>query len=108
MSHLTHSIVSNLTMSGTSIQVSSSSSSAVGVVPPAVPRSVKGAVGATAILQVRANQAAAIASAAANDAAAVSSAHTVILKKHCTMFLQRAFGINPDARLWIRLYSPIV
>ncbi len=64
--------------------------------PPAVPRSIKGAVGATAILQVQANQAAAIASAAANDAAAVSSAYTVILEKYCTMFLQRAFGINPD------------
>ncbi len=83
-------------MSGTSIQSSSLSSSAVGVVPPAVPRSVEGTVGATAILQVRANQAAVIASATANDAAAVSSAHTVILEKHRTMFLQRAFGINPD------------
>jgi hypothetical protein len=96
MSHLTHSVVSNLTMSGTSIQSSSLSSSAVGVVPPAVPRSVEGAVGATAILQVRVNQAAAVASAAANDAAAVSFAHTVILEKHRTMFLHHAFGINPD------------
>ncbi len=96
MSDLTHSVVSNLTMSGTSIQLSSLSSSAVGVVPPAVPRSVKGAVGATTILQVQANQAAVIASAAANDAAAVSSAHTVTLEKHRTMFLQHAFGINPD------------
>jgi hypothetical protein len=96
MSHLTHSIVSNITMSGTSIESSSSSFSAVGVVPPAVPRSIEGAVGAAAILQVRANQAAAIANAAANDAAAVSSAHSIILEKHCTMFLQRAFGINPD------------
>jgi hypothetical protein len=43
-----------------------------------------------------ANQAAEIANAAANDAAAVSSTHSIILKKHCTMFLQRAFGINPD------------
>jgi hypothetical protein len=95
MSHLTHSVVSNITMSGTSIELFSSSSSAVGVVPPAIPRSVKGTVGAAAILQVQANQAAAIANAAANNAAAVSSA-SIILKKHCTMFLQRAFGINPD------------
>ena len=83
-------------MSGTSIESSSSSSSVVGVVPPAVPRSIKGAVGAAAFLQVRATQAAAIANAAANGAAAVSSAHSIILKKHCTMFLQCAFGINPD------------
>jgi hypothetical protein len=96
MSHLIHSVVSNITMSGTSIQSSSSSSSAVGVVPPAVPRSVKGAVGAATILQVRANQAAMIANATVNDAAAVSSAHSIILEKHCTMFLQCAFGINPD------------
>jgi hypothetical protein len=96
MSHLIHSVVSNITMSGTSIQLSSLSSSAVGVVPSAIPRSVEGVVGAAAILQVRANQAAAIASTAANDAAAVSSAHSIILEKHCTMFLQRAFGINPD------------
>ncbi len=97
MSHLTHSVVSNITMSGTSIQSSSSSSSAVGVVPPAVPRSVEGTVGgAAAILQVRANQAAGIANAAANDAAAVSFAHSIILEKHRTMFLQRTFGINPD------------
>jgi hypothetical protein len=96
MSHLTHSVVSNITMSGTSIESSSSSSSVVGVVPPAVPRSIEGAVGAAAILQVRADQAAAIANAAANDAAAVSSAHSIILEKHRTMFLQHAFGINPD------------
>jgi hypothetical protein len=93
MSQLTHSIVSNITMSGTSIKSSSLSSSAVGVVPPAVPRSIEGAVGAAAILQVWVNQAAVIANATAN---AVSSAHSIIPKKHCTMFLQRAFGINPD------------
>jgi hypothetical protein len=96
MSHLTHSVVSNITMSATSIKLSSLSSSAVGVVPPAVPRSVESAVGAAAILQVRANQAAAIANTAANDAAAISYAHSIILKKHRTMFLHCAFGINSD------------
>ncbi len=99
MSHLSHSTMSNITRSATSNKSSSSSSSAasaVRVVPPAVPRSVEDAVGAAAFLQVRANQAAAIAYAAANDAAAVSSAAGIILNKHCTMFLQRAFGINPD------------
>ncbi len=99
MSHLTHSIMSNITMSATSNASTSSSSSAasgVGVVPPGVPRSLEGAVGAAAFLQVRATQAAAIATAAANDAAAVSSANGIILDKHCTMFLQHAFGINLD------------
>ncbi len=64
--------------------------------PPAIPRSVEGAVGAAAFLQVHATQAAAIATAAANDAAAISSAHIIIHNKHRTMFLQHAFGINPD------------
>jgi hypothetical protein len=41
-------------------------------------------------------QAAAIATAVANDAAAVNSAHNIIIKKHCTMFLQRVFSINPN------------
>ncbi len=91
MSNITRSAASNKSSS-----LSSSAASAVGVVPPAIPRSVKGAVGAAAFLQVCASQAAAIANAAANDAAAVSSAHGIILDKHCTMFLQRAFGINPD------------
>ncbi len=99
MSHLTHSIMSNITMSATSNTLSSLSSSAasvVGVVPPAVPRSVEGAVGAATFLQVHATQAAAIATATANDAAAVSSLPGIILDKHHTMFLQRAFGIDPD------------
>jgi hypothetical protein len=99
MSHLSQSTMSNITRSAASNKSSSSSSSAasvVGVVPPAIPRSVKGAVGAAAFLQVRATLAAAIANAAANDAVAVSSAHGIILDKHCTMFSQHAFGINPD------------
>jgi hypothetical protein len=96
MSHLTHSVMSNITMSTTSNKPSSSSSSAVGVVPTAVSRSVEGAVSADAFLQVRATQAAVIANAAANDAVAVSSAAGIILDKHRTMFLQCAFGINPD------------
>jgi hypothetical protein len=99
MSYLSHSTMSNITRSATSNDSSSLSSSAasmVGVVPPAVPSSVEGAVGAAAFLQVRATQAAAIANAAANDAAAVNSAHGIILNKHCTMFLRCAFDINPD------------
>ncbi len=91
--------MSNITRSATSndsFSSSSSAASAVGVVPPAVPSSVEGAVGAAAFLQVRGTQAAAIATAAANDAAAVSSAHNIIIDKHLTMFLQRAFGIKPN------------
>jgi hypothetical protein len=99
MSYLSHSTMSNITRSATSnnsSSLSSSAASAVGVVPPAIPSFVKGAVGAAAFLQVHATQAAVIATAAANDAAAVSSAHNIIIDKHCTMFLQCASGIKPN------------
>jgi hypothetical protein len=78
------------------IQSSSSSSAAstVGVVPPVIPNTVKGA---DAFLQVCATWAAAIATATANDAAVINSAQNIIIKKHHTMFLQRAFGINPNS-----------
>ncbi len=62
--------------------------------PPAIPSSVQGTVGAATFLQVHATQAAVIATTAANDAAAVSSAHNIIIDKHRTMFLQHAFGIK--------------
>ncbi len=99
MSYLSHSTVSNITRSATRNDSSSSSSSAastVGVVPPAIPNSTQGAVGAAAFLQVHATQAAAIATAAANDAAAISSSHNIIIDNQRTMFLQRSFGIKPD------------
>ncbi len=64
--------------------------------PPAVPSSVQDAIGAAAFLQVCVTQAAAIATATANDAAAVSSTHNIIIEKHCSMFLQGAFGIKPN------------
>ncbi len=64
--------------------------------PSAIPNSVKGSVGAAAFLQVRASQAAAIATTTDNDSVAINSAHAIIIKKHCIMFLQRAFGINPN------------
>jgi hypothetical protein len=88
--------ITRLPTSNDSSSLSSSAASAVGVVPPAVPSSVEGMVGATAFLQLRATQAAAIATTTANDAAAVSSAHNIIIDKHHTMFLQHAFGIKPD------------
>ncbi len=64
--------------------------------PPAIPNSVEGTVGAAAFLQAHATQAAAIATTAANNAAAISSTHNIIIDKHCKMFLQRAFGIKPN------------
>ncbi len=64
--------------------------------PPAVPNSVQGTVGAAAFLQVHVTQAAAIATTAANNAAAISSAHNIIIVKHCTMFFQHVFGIKPN------------
>ncbi len=82
--------------SNTSPYSSSSAASAVEVAPPAVPRSIKDAIGAAPFLQVCATQAAAIATATASDAATNSSAAGIILDKHRTIFLQRAFGINPD------------
>jgi hypothetical protein len=66
--------MSNITRSATSNESSSSSSSAasaVGVVPPAIPNSIEGAVGAAAFLLVRGTQTAAIATATASDAVAV-------------------------------------
>ena len=66
MSYLSHSTMSNITRSATSnnsSSLSSSAASAVGVVPPAVPNSIQGAVGAATFVQVHANQAVAIATA---------------------------------------------
>jgi hypothetical protein len=99
MSYLSNSTISNITRSATSnnsSSLSSSAASAVGVVPPAIPNSIEGAVGAATFLQVRATQAAAIATAAASDAAAVRSAQNIIIDKNCTMFLQCAFDIKPN------------
>jgi hypothetical protein len=99
MSYLSLSTMSNITRSTTSNNLSSLSSSAasvVGVVPPAVPNSIEGVVGAAVFLRVRATQAAAIATAAANDAAAVSSTNNIIIDKHHTMLVQHVFGIKPN------------
>ncbi len=66
MSYLSHSTMSNITRSATSnnsSSLSSSAASAVGVVPPAVPNSIQGAVGAATFVQVHATQAVAIATA---------------------------------------------
>jgi hypothetical protein len=91
MSNITRSTTSN-----NSSSPSSSAASAVWVEPPAIPNPIERAVGAASFFQACASQAAAIATAAANDAAAINIAHAVIIKKHRTIFLQQAFGINPD------------
>ncbi len=49
-----------------------------------------------AILSERADQAAAFAREAAANAQDFNNAHASIVAKHRKMFLQRAFGINPD------------
>ncbi len=88
--------ISQSTTTNYSSSTSSSAASALWVVPPAIPYPIKGAVGASSFLQAGASQAAAIATAATNDAAAVNTAHAFNIKKHCTIFLQQAFGIHPN------------
>jgi hypothetical protein len=68
------------------------------MLPPIIPNllSTYGLVGARAYFRAHTVQATAIAFAAANNTVAVDTAHTILLEKHCTMFLQRAFGVNLD------------
>ena len=78
--------------------------SSVGNIAPAVPESImargRGPIAfleeRAAILSERADQAAAFAREAAADAQDFNNAHASIVAKHRKMFLQRAFGINPD------------
>jgi hypothetical protein len=56
-----------------------------------------------AMLSQRADEAAAFARAAVTDAQDVTNAHASILAKHRKMFLERAFGIDPDGRTVIEL-----
>jgi hypothetical protein len=78
--------------------------SSVGNVAPAIPHSImvrgQGPIAfleeRATILSERADQAAAFAREAAADAQDFSNAHASIVAKHRKMFLQRAFGINPD------------
>jgi hypothetical protein len=55
------------------------------------------------MLSQRAEEAAAFARAAVTDAQDFTNAHASILAKHRTMFLERAFGIDPDGRTVIEL-----
>jgi hypothetical protein len=78
--------------------------SSVGNLAPAIPDSImargRGPIAfleePAAILSERADQAAAFAREAAADAQDFNNAHASIVAKHRKMFLQRAFGINPD------------
>ena len=77
---------------------SSSSASSVGARP--IPGNVLQRAqvsGPRAVLQQRAHEAAEAARDAAAHADALNNAHDVIEAKHHKMFLQKAFGINPDA-----------
>ncbi len=78
--------------------------SSVGNVAPAIPDSImargRGHIAfleeRAAILGERADQSAAFAGEAAAEAQDFNNAHASIVAKHRKMFLQRAFGINPD------------
>jgi hypothetical protein len=56
-----------------------------------------------AMLSQRAEEAAAFARAAVTDAQDFTNAHASILAKHRKMFLERAFGIDPDGRTVVEL-----
>jgi hypothetical protein len=56
-----------------------------------------------AMLSRRADEAAAFARAAVTDAQDFTNAHASILAKHRKMFLERAFGIDPDGRTVVEL-----
>ena len=56
-----------------------------------------------AMLSQRADEAAAFARAAVTDAQDFTNAHASILAKHRKMFLERAFGIDPDGRTVVEL-----
>jgi hypothetical protein len=64
------------------------------IIPNLLPTNGPG--GDRAYVRACAAQAPAIASTAAKDAAVVDTTHSMLLEKHCMMFLQRAFGINSD------------
>jgi hypothetical protein len=78
--------------------LSSSASSSAASAPP-IPGSVLQRAqvsGPRAVLQQRAQEAAEVARDAAADSDDLNKAHAVIEAKHRKMFLQKAFGINPD------------
>ena len=85
----------NLTVSTSTALTSSALAAGAPPIPSGILRGA-GLRGPRAVLQQRADEAAAIAREAAADADALNNAHVVIEAKHRQMFLQRAFGINVD------------
>ncbi len=83
----------NLTVSTSTASTSSALAAGAPPIPSGILRGA-GLHGPRAVLQQRADEAAAIAREAAADADALNNAHVVIEAKHRQMFLQRAFGIN--------------
>ena len=93
--------VAMIATAGTTIPPYIGDVSSVGNVAPAIPDSIMVRPIAfleerAAILSERADQAAAFAREAAADAQDFNNAHASIVLKHRKMFLQHAFGINPD------------
>jgi hypothetical protein len=96
--------VTTIATAGTTTLPHIGNGSSVGNVAPAIPHSImargQGPMAfleeRAAVLSERADQAAAFAREAAADAQDFSNAHASIVAKHRKMFLQRAFGINPD------------
>jgi hypothetical protein len=88
----------NCTSSSTTNALSLTSSPVERMLPSIIPNPLptNGLGGARAYVRACTVLATAIASAAAKDAAAVKTTHTMLLEKHCKMFLQRAIGINPN------------
>ena len=87
----------------TAATATSGSSSGINVAPTtAIPTSIV-ARPRGAMLSQRADEAAAFARAAVTDAQDFSNAHASILAKHRKMFLERAFGIDPDGRSVVEL-----
>lgn len=85
----------NFTVSTSTASTSSASAAGAPPIPLGILQGA-GLRGPRAVLQQRADEAAAIAEEAAADADALHNAHEVIEAKHRKMFLERAFGINVD------------
>ncbi len=96
--------VTTIATVGTTMLPRIGNGSSVGNVAPAIPHSIltrgQGPIAfleeRAAILSEHADQAAAFAREAAADAQDITNAHASIVAKHRKMFLQHAFGINPD------------
>jgi hypothetical protein len=96
--------VTTIATAGTTTLPRIGDGSSVGNVAPAIPHSIlvqgQGPIAfleeRAAILSERVDQAAAFAREVAANVQDFSNAHVSIVAKHRKMFLQRAFGINPD------------